>query len=167
MTSVSPLGRYSGAADDTTLHEVRLLRLPLRLLVAGREHHDDLMREFALMALSPGSRSVLPARLTDLVEILGVRYGAATARPSAEVDRALQRGDETVDLTYTVPAHVVEDAARLNALMREADEFCTSEQLLTVCRSPVVVAFSEWYLEEFQRQVAGEPPRPWDGPLTV
>jgi hypothetical protein len=30
-----------------------------------------------------------------------------------------------------------------------------------------VVEFTRWYLDEFRRQVAGEPPRPWDGPLTV
>jgi hypothetical protein len=30
-----------------------------------------------------------------------------------------------------------------------------------------VVEFSHWYLDEFRRQVKGEPPRPWDGPLDV
>jgi hypothetical protein len=49
--------------------------------------------------------------------------------------------------------------------MAEADEFCRSEELLTLARSPVMVAFADWYLEEFRRQVADLPARPWDGPL--
>jgi hypothetical protein len=25
--------------------------------------------------------------------------------------------------------------------------------------------FARWYLDEFRRQIAGEPPQPWAGPL--
>jgi hypothetical protein len=166
LSSASPLGRYDDEPSDDQLHEVRLLRVPVKVLIAGREHHDDLMREFALLALAADSaRSRLPARLIELTEILGVRYGRAAARPSEEIDAALQAGQSTVDLTYQVPAHIVEAAETLEALMREADEFCRSEDLLTLRRSDVVADFSHWYLTEFTRQVQGEPPTPWSGPL--
>ena len=166
MTTASPLGRYD---DDTTqedLHDVHLLRMPVRVLVASRERHDELMREFALLALGgPSGRPDIPTRLLELIEILGVRYGHAAARPDELVDEAIARGDDTIDLSYTVPAHVVDAADRLDELMREADEFCRNEQLLTLARSEVMVEFANWYLDEFRRQVAGLEPQPWQGSL--
>ncbi|MCU1586860.1 MAG: hypothetical protein JWN31_353 [Frankiales bacterium] len=169
MTShPSPLGRYGDDSADEQLHEVHLLRVPLRVMVAGREHHSGLMREFALLALAEDShRSHLPARLVELTEILGVRYGKATARPSAVIEAALAEGKDTVDVTYQVPLHVVEAAETLDALMAEADEFCLAEQLLTLKREQVVADFATWYLDEFRRQVNGLPPTPWPGPLDV
>lgn len=165
----SPLGRYAGTdpgADPGTepVHEVRLLGAPVRVWAAGRDHHDDVLRELALLALSQ-ERGGLPARLGALVSDLGERYGAATARPTVEIDEALAAGVDTVDLTFHVPSGVVAGADELEALMDEADAFCASEQLLTVRRSNTVRAFSAWYLDELRRQVAGEPPRPWTGPL--
>lgn len=52
-----PLRPPSGEAE---LVEVRLQRLPLGVLAASREHHDDLLREFRLMALASGSRRARP-----------------------------------------------------------------------------------------------------------
>jgi hypothetical protein len=171
VTEPSPMGRYDedGAeptgADDT-LHEVALLNLPLRLYAEARERHDELMREFSLLALGGRSdRADVPARLLELVDILGVRYGAATERPDEKVDAALERGDASIDLHYSVPAHVVEAADALERLMAEADEFCQAEQLLTLARDPLQKELAHWYLDEFRRQVDGQPPRPWDGPL--
>jgi hypothetical protein len=165
MTTASPLGRYGQTVADDTMHEVRLIAVPVRVMVAGREHHDELMREFALLALARSDIAPVPTRLVELTQILGIRYGSATARPDEAVDAALTRGDDTIDLTYVVPAHVVDGADTLSALMAEADEFCRSEQLLTLERSPILADFAEWYLDEFRRQVKGEPPQPWSGPL--
>jgi hypothetical protein len=163
----SPLGRYDPDGTDG-LHEVRLLNVPVRLLVAGREHHDDVMREFAMLALAEDTDAEhTPKRLLKLVDVLGRRYAAAAARPDAEVDAAIVRGETSIDLTYHVPDHVQEAANELAALMSEADEFCRERRLLSLARSPLVVEFSEWYLDEFRRQIAGEPPRPWDGPLDL
>jgi hypothetical protein len=166
MTAPSPLGRYDDPAAQGSLHDVHLLNLPVRVLIASRERHDELMREFALLALGgPSGRPDIPPRLHELIEILGVRYGYAASRPDELVDGAVARGEDTINLTYTVPADIVAAADNLNGLMHEADEFCRSEHLLTLARSDVMVAFSEWYVEQIRRQVAGEPPQPWDGPL--
>ena len=163
--TASPLGRFDPDVSEG-LHEVRLANLPLRLLAAGREHHDEVMREFAMMALDESDASDhAPARMRELVDILGRRYGAATARPDAEIDEALERGDVTVDIVYHVPDHVAEAAGQLESLMAEVDEFCRDQQLLALARPPLFVQFADWYLEEFRRQIAGEPPQPWDGPL--
>jgi hypothetical protein len=166
MTTASPLGRYDDNPAQEDLHDVHLLATPVRILVASRERHDELMREFALLALGgPSGRADIPARLLELIEILGVRYGHAAARPDELVDEALARGEDTIDLSYTVPAHVVDAADKLDALMREADDFCRTEELLTLARTDVMVAFANWYLDEFRRQVGGLPPQPWEGPL--
>lgn len=49
--------------------------------------------------------------------------------------------------------------------MTEADEFCQTEQLLSMQRSPTVRAFTAWYLAPFVDQIAGRPPVRFDGPL--
>lgn len=161
----SPLGRYDDSLADDTLHTVRLLRVPVRILDAGRRHHQELMHEFALLAVAENLTDDLPQRMLELIDTLGRRYAETSDAPNAEVDAAIARGDTTVDLTYEVAEHVVEAADNLESLMAEADEFCLREQMLTLQRSEMVRWFSSWYLEEFRRQIHGEPPRPWDGPL--
>lgn len=166
MTSrEDPLGRF-GAGDGAQSYEVHLLNLPVRLLAASRERHDELMREFALLALSDDPRQAeLPSRLLELIEVLGVQYAPARARPDAVIDEAIAAGKDAVDITYVVPASVVQAAERLGTLMTQADEFCTNERLLTLPRTGPLVRLSDWYLGEFRRQVAGEDPEPWNGPL--
>jgi len=161
----SPLGRYDESPDDDAIHEVRLVNLPVRLLAAGRQHHDELMHEFALLAVSLEDRSSVPARMLDLIDTLGTRYGRAADRPDSIVDDAIAQGKDTVDIVYHVPSHVVDAADALAAIMDEADEFCRREQMLTLARSEVQKRFARWYLDEFRRQIDGEPPQPWDGPL--
>ncbi len=167
-TSPSPLGRYGGEPSaDQDLVRVELHNLPLAVLVASREHHEELMREFRLMALSGTvPDAAAPARLLELVQVLGVQYAGTSERPSAEIDAALDRGDDVIDLVYDVPASVAVAATALDDLMREADEFCRAEKLLTLARSPLMVDFAAWYLRCFVDQVAGGPPEPWTGPLT-
>jgi len=160
----SPLGRYDDSPDDQPTHEVRLLNVPVRVLAAGRQQHDELMHEFAVLAVALEDRSSVPARMLELIDTLGTRYGRAADRPDSAVDEAIARGADSVDLVYEVPAHVVEAADALEQIMNEADEFCQREQMLTLGRSEVQQRFAQWYLDEFRRQIEGEPPRPWDGP---
>jgi hypothetical protein len=164
------LGRYThDISAETDLRTVRLLRLPIGLFLRSREHHDELIREFTLMAIrpnvAPDSGPALPPRLRELVEILGRRYGASTSRADLERDAAIERGDATVDLTYHVPASLAPDLEMLTQLMDDADDFCRMEKLLTLPRDPSVVSFGHWYNGEFLRQIGGLPPTPWNGPL--
>jgi hypothetical protein len=160
----SPLGRYGPEGTDG-LFEVRLVNVPVRVLAAGREHHDGVMREFSMLALAEASTTHVPARLLELVEVLGRRYAATAQRPDAEVDAALARGEASITLVYHVPDHTAEAAQTLASLMDEADEFCREQQLLSLARPKPVVEFTRWYLDEFRRQIAGEQPRPWSGPM--
>jgi hypothetical protein len=164
------LGRYTHHPDATDhfdatdLCTVRLIGLPLALFLRAREHHDELIREFTLMAIRSNG-TALPPRLRELVDILGRRFGASTSRTDMERDAAIERGDATVDLTYHVPASLAEDLKMLAQLMDDADEFCRMETLLTLPRDASMVAFGHWYNSEFLRQIDGLPPTPWNGPL--
>src|SRR3954468_24772962 len=163
----SPLGRYDVDAHGG-VHAVDLSGVPLRLLAVSREHHDEVMREFAMIALDESfDAKHTPTRFIELIDILGRRYGAASARPDAEVDAALERGEDTIDLVYHVPEHVTEAAQQLDTLMSEADEFCRQQHMLALARPQLLIDFARWYLDEFTRQVSGQPARAWDGPLEL
>jgi hypothetical protein len=173
------LGRYTQHADDahpdeSDLRTIRLLGMPIALFLRAREHHDELIREFTLMAIRTNAQRgapaqeqgpALPPRLRELVDILGLRFGASTSRADMERDAAIERGDATVDLTYHVPASMTADLQMLTQLMDDADDFCRMEKLLTLPRDPNMVAFGHWYNNEFLRQIDGLPPTPWNGPL--
>jgi len=166
---VSPLGRYASAEDRDPV-TVRLLGVPVRLWCRATEQHDELLREFSLLSfgIEEGATKPdeLPRRLVALVREMRTRYGGSRERDDVTRQAALARGDETVDLTYEVPATVGDAGQALAALLDEVDEFCRSDSyLLTLAPDDSVIAFRHWYVEEFTRQVKGLPPRPWTGPL--
>lgn len=167
-TSPNPLGRYATPqvqSPKTVI--VQLLNVPVRVLLAGREHHDSLMREFRLLALSQDGGGHVPARLAELTQVLGVRYAAARDRPDQAIDSAMDRGEDTVDLFYELPADPALTAGlvEIDRLMTAADQFCRDRQLLAVERTQTMIEFTRWYLDAFVTQINGGPPKRWDGPL--
>ena len=161
------LGRFVPAAPDgQALVEVRLLRLPVHLLRASQEHHDGLMRELRLLALSGEvADHELPVRLVELIDVLGDRFGASRDRRDADLDAALAAGVETVDQVERIPPAAAAAAASLAEMLADADEYCRRSLLFTVPRPPLVRRFGDWYVSQFVDQVAGRDPVPWDGPL--
>ncbi len=160
------LGRFVPDAGGQELVEVHLLRLPLLVMRASREHHDGLMREFRLLALSGQvAAHEPPARLVELVQVLGERFGASRDRGDAQLDAAIAAGLESLDTVERIPPAAGQAAASLASMMADADEYCRSSLLFTVPRSPVVQRFGDWYVGQFVDQVAGGAPVPWDGPL--
>ena len=141
------------------LVRVSILGMPLDVMQRSSEHSDELLREFALIR-EEGSDHV-PARLLALIEELRGRFGSFSEGPRQAMQEAFERGDETIDLHYEVPPAVAAAARQLGALLDEADEFCRAGDLLTLATPPDGVAFRRWYLEEFERQIDGHPPRPW------
>jgi hypothetical protein len=162
------LGRYApaGHADEPSV-EVRLLNFPLPLFLHSRERHDELQREFTLMAIRPPEQRPgheVPARLLELIDVLGRQYGGAADRSDADRDAAIERGEVSVDLTYELPPSAGPALRQLDQLMEDADAFCRSEDLLTLAATPTETRFRRWYLEQFMVQLAGGDPTPWDGP---
>jgi hypothetical protein len=154
-----------GAAPDEDLVTVRLLGLPLDVQMRAQEHGDELTRELTLIAAqlrSDGNTHHLPNTFLNLIQQLTARYSAFTVEQERQLDDAIARGDETIDLTYRVPASVPEAAQALGAMLDEADEFCRSGQhLLTLATPDELVAYRWWFLSQFIDQVAGQAPVAW------
>ena len=141
------------------LVSVHILGMPLDVMQRSAEHSDELLREFALIR-EEGSDHV-PARLLALIEELRSRFGSFSEGPRQAMQEAIERGETTIDLHYQVPPALAGAARQLGALLDEADEFCRAGDLLTLATQPEGVAFRHWYLEEFGRQIDGQPPRAW------
>ena len=156
-------GGGDGDGAPRQLVEVRLLGLPIANYVDSARHHDELFREFALIIHRPArdGDDQVPVRLLALVEELTARFSGFTAAPQGELLAAVQRGDDSIDLTYLVPPEAREASVRLRDLLREADRYCRRGELLTLAPPPDSVAFREWYLEEFVAQIDGAQPTPW------
>jgi hypothetical protein len=146
--------------------EVRLLGVPVQLLVAGQEHHDALIREFRLIALGGGPAGADPD-FAMLVEELGVRYGRTRGRRDQEIEDAVRAGVLQIDQAFQVPVGGGTDLEHLGVLLDRADHYCRENQLLTLVRPPLVRSFSDWYRTQVLRQLAGDPPTPWSGPLVL
>lgn len=141
-----------------TLHQVRLLQLPVRIWAQAQEQTDALLREFAL--ITTGSEVVehhdVPRRLLELVESLDVRFAGVSTSQETALRDAADAGLLVLDLTYEVPAEVLEAAQGLDAMLDAADVFCADgEHLLTLASSSEVVRFRKWFLEQFVVQVEG------------
>ncbi len=63
------------------------------------------------------------------------------------------------------PATAAVASQALLLLLDEADAYCEQATLMTLPRSPLIRQFGSWYLGQVIDQIAGEPARPWDGPL--
>ncbi len=152
-------------SQQTQLLTVRIIGFPLDVWRRAQQHHEELMREFALLSIQqtqPGSSHDVPRRLLDLIDAVQARYAGVSEAPNAERDAAIARGEKTVDLTFQVPPEVKQACLDLDAMLDEADEYCRAgESLLTLASPPEAVAFRRWYLGEFVRQIDGEPPMPW------
>jgi hypothetical protein len=163
----SILGR--NAPEEHGEHvEVRLLNFPLQVFAKAREHHDELLREFALLALSPPKDRPghhVPQQFLDLINTLGVRYGGIGASTEAVRDLAVSRGETAMDLTYEVPRSVGPAMQDLRSLLEQADEFCRAGQMLTMALAPLEREFLWWFIDEFANQAKDLPPTRWAGAM--
>ena len=74
------MGRYDAAdvPEGAPLHEIRMVGVPVEIFLAARQQHDELMREFAVLALAHQDQSsAAPAELRRLVHELGANSAAA------------------------------------------------------------------------------------------
>lgn len=157
-------GRETADAVDPQLGrmvKVTLLSVPVAVYARAREHSEDLQREFALIHHSQqtGEGSV-PARLLELIHSLSSQFGSFSEATYAQLDEAVDRGIERLDVTFVVPEASASAARILGEMFDEADEFCREGDLLTMATPADLVAFRRWFLGEFIRQIAGETPRP-------
>ena len=144
------------------LVEVRLLRLPLQVWQRTQEHVDGLLREFALIAQDDEVRAGTPGRLLALVEQLTAGFGGFSEAQRRQMEEALARGEQEIDLTYQLPPAAAPAAQQLGDMLDEADEYCRrGEHLLTLATPEEELRFRRWFISEFVDQIGGAPPTPW------
>lgn len=139
---------------------VQILGLPLAAYQAARAQNDSLIREFRWL-LERGESADVPARLLALAGDLARRLAGATDDLRTQVNAAIARGDERVDLEVRVPRADWEALLRFSRQLDEADEFCAGGDLLTLAASPGVRRFRNWYTNEVMAQVNGARATPW------
>jgi hypothetical protein len=146
------------------LYDIHIVGVPLNVYRQAAEHQDALQREFALIASQADSNpGIVPSRLLELVRNIQARFQPLTSEQDATLQEALDSGAESVDLHYHLPAEASAACIELGGLLAEADEYCAAgNELLTLAAPPAVVAYREWFLNEFVRQIAGEDPLPWE-----
>lgn len=144
---------------------VHLRGIPVPLWARTQEHTDELLREFMLIASDrarEGAGHDVPGRLTALIDELTQQYGEFSGPNEQRLADAAAAGAEAIDLDYELPPGVAEAAAHLGQLLDDADDYCRRGQhLLTLATPHELVRFRRWFLEEFERQVAGQPPTTW------
>lgn len=154
-----------GGVTEDGLVEVRMLGMPLGVRERSRQEGADLLREMALLQAGSGDRDdahAVPARLLELARELDVTYGPYVSANLQEMDAALDRGEDSLDVVYRLPPSSVQFLEHLRGLLAEVEEYCRSDDyLLTLAPSGEVAAYREWSLEEVLRQLAGGPPLPW------
>ena len=146
-----------------TLVTVSLLGFPLDLQQLSNAWHDELLREFALVALSREDGAVVSRHLLDLIDRTRETYAEFTDEAEASQVDMRTAGASRGDFDYHVPAPIALACVELNAALDEAEAFCASGSLLTIPPTALISAFRRWLLEEFVRQIRkGLPPLPWD-----
>lgn len=156
----------TATVPDDDLVTIQVMGIPIALQVRAQEHADELTRELTLIGAQlrqEGNIRDLPALLVTLIEQLNARYSRFTTEQEQLLADATDRGDDTIDLTYQLPASAAPHAQELSDLLDQADVYCrTGRHLLTLATPDDLVAFRRWYLSQFIDQVAGQPPVPWD-----
>jgi len=149
----------------TELVQIHIRQAPVKLWMKSQEHSDELQREFVLIATQAArgeSGHDVPHRLTALIDEVTAQYGGFSAENERRFAEAAAAGEEWIDLDYELPRDVSAAVKHLGELLDEADEYCRRGQhLLTLATPPDQVRFRRWFLDEFTRQISGEPPLPW------
>ena len=140
---------------------VRLLGMPAQLFADFRRWYAEMRRELRILGLAHAAEYPIAGELTALTAQVDAER--AQARGIDVLDAAIAAGADRVDLDYGVPPSAPATMAHFGDLLDRVDDFCREHRLLTVPAHPEVVALRRWYVGQFVRQAAGEPPTPWPG----
>jgi hypothetical protein len=148
------------------LHTVQVIGLPIAVQVRAQEHADELTRELTLIGAQlrqEGNVRELPTLLLSLIEEFGHHYSSFTVEQEQLLADAMERGDDTIDLTYQVRSSAGAAAQSLAEVLDQADAYCSSgRHLLTLATPDDLVTYRRWFLSQFTNQVTGLPPISWD-----
>jgi hypothetical protein len=138
---------------------VHLDRAPVRLMLNALTHGAELRRELRLLAVAHQDTYPVAGDLSEFFSGLGRDFRSQFDGP--DLHRAMDSGQELVDLQVSAPVDSGPRFSRLIELLDLADAFCRNERLLTLARPRELVVFQEWMYGEFVRQTSGAAPTPW------
>ena len=144
----------NATGSSTPLATVHLVGVPTELSVRSLMHFDDLLHELRIVksGQESGQAEVAP-RLARLIDEVLETYSDAVQSIWAQVEQARQEGRDRFDLELRLPASAVDDSGYMTRLLDEADQYCRSEQLLTLAASEDIVALRQWTNEETLAQL--------------
>lgn len=152
---------------DEALPVAVLRDYPLRLWVEQNEYFEGLLREYRLLlegeVASP--ERATPRRLVELATELADRFSGLLQTLSSERQRAVDEGRDRMDSRVPLSPSLPDVLAHVRAVLEESDEYCRQGRLLSLPRSPELLAFATWTVEELVAQHAGAEPTPWPGPF--
>ena len=138
---------------------VVLAGMPVALWLSAREHHNSLMREFALHVQAQSSTTgVVPERL---VQADRARSLVLTAL------RAAAPREPTTDLALLVRPDQAAWFTALRDVLDQAEQLARAGELLAAPGPPSVVAVRQWAAGQVVDQLRGGAPRPWRGAVEL
>lgn len=144
----------AGAPGSPTV-TVELGEVPTDLLIAAKEHVDNLVREFTLAAsgAAAGTTASVPPHLARLMETVVHRFALPRRliKEQAIAARRLRRSH--VRLVLTVPVESADAGSEYLEALDEADSWCRAARLLTLETPPQHRIFRRWYVEELIAQL--------------
>lgn len=151
-------GPQSEPEDPSPVRRVRIDDVPVPMLDLLRNKYRELRRELLLLSLAHAADYPLASRVTEVfVEFERV----FPEQVLAQVDTAIRTGVPLV----TIDVEMAESAAAVFGRMRElldlADDFCQSQRLLVLARTPEQADFQRWWLGEFEAQSRGQAASAW------
>jgi anti-sigma regulatory factor (Ser/Thr protein kinase) len=155
-----PAGRHGGV--DTV--DVKVLGLPVEVYLEAEQHNDAVVRELTLIVQSAGTAGGVdvPRRLLDLAAEVRATFSPASDGLRAQVEEAIRRGDQTVDIHVSVPRHGWEALLRLADWLDEVDRYSVGGDLLTLESTPRLRRFRSWFAQQVSDQMRGLPATPWE-----
>lgn len=147
--------------------EAVLRDYPLRLWLRQQEHSDAVLREFQLLigGQEAGSATSAPAQLVELADVFTTRFGGLINSINEQRQAALAQGLDRIDSIVPMPEGTPALLQQVATVLQAVDEYCREGDLLTLARSPELIALSEWTRSELTAQYDGAEPTPWPGPF--
>ena len=149
------------AEGGAEMRRLTIRGIPVQVYLAAQEHGDALLREFSLIAESGARDTDVPSRLVEMARVARVAFAGPEADRRSQIDVAVLRGQEVMDLEFSVPLIAEPFTEDLWALLDEADEYCRSGDLLTLAATAEVKRFRVWFFEQVLAQFRREPGPPW------
>ena len=134
---------------------VSLGDVPTDLLLAAKEHMDNLGREFALAAsgASTGETAEMPADMAIMVDTVLNRFSGPRHAIKIQALAAASRGEKRTTLTLSLPLSAVSAAEAYLRALDQADAYARSARILTLETPPQHRAFRRWYVETIIEQL--------------